>query len=58
MNTNLDIPTMMSFHARLIVLIAVIAGLLLPYFIGHGSMDAYCASADYQRWLVSIRPYA
>jgi uncharacterized membrane protein YdjX (TVP38/TMEM64 family) len=49
----------MSFHARLVVLIVFIASLLLvPYFIWHEPMDAYFASAEYQQWLASIKPYA
>lgn len=50
---------MKSFHTRLAVLIASITGLLLvPYFLWHEPMDAYLASAEYQRWLMSIKPYA
>lgn len=49
----------MSFHARLVVLITVMVGLLLvPYFIWREPMDAYFASAEYQQWLASIKPYA
>ena len=49
----------MSFHARLVVLIVFIVCLLLvPYFIWHDPMDAYFASAQYQQWLASIKPYA
>jgi uncharacterized membrane protein YdjX (TVP38/TMEM64 family) len=56
MNTTL---AMTSFHARLVVLIVFIVGLLLvPYFIWHEPMDSYFASAEYQQWLASIKPYA
>lgn len=49
----------MSFHAKLVVLIVAIAGVLLvPYFIWHEPMDAYFAAAEYQQWLVSVKPYA
>jgi hypothetical protein len=49
----------MSFHARLVVLIVFIVGLLLvPYLVWHEPMDAYFASAEYQQWLCSIKPYA
>lgn len=51
--------TAMSFHAKLAILIVCIVGLLLaPYFIWRGPMDAYFASAAYQQWLASVRPYA
>ena len=49
----------MSSHARLVVLIVFIVGLLLaPYFVWHEPMDAYFASSEYQQWLASIKPYA
>lgn len=49
----------MSFHARLGVLIVFIVGMLLvPYLVWREPMDAYIASAEYQRWLSSIKPYA
>jgi uncharacterized membrane protein YdjX (TVP38/TMEM64 family) len=49
----------LSFKQRLIVVITVIVVVLLtPYFLWHEQMDAYFASPEYQRWLVSVRPYA
>lgn len=49
----------MQFHARLVVLIVFIVGLLLvPYVVWHEPMDAYFASDQYQQWLASIKPYA
>lgn len=49
----------MSFKAKLIILIVVLVAVLLtPYFLWHEEMDAYFASPEYQRWLISIRPYA
>ncbi|MCE5325345.1 MAG: VTT domain-containing protein [Planctomycetaceae bacterium] len=50
---------MIAFHVRLAVFIAVIIAILLvPYFIWHDQMDAYFASAQYQQWLASVKPYA
>lgn len=49
----------MGFKVKLIVLIVVLVAVLLtPYFLWHEQMDAYFASPEYQRWLISIRPYA
>ena len=49
----------MTFHRKLVLIILAIVFLLLgPYFIWHEPMDAYFGSEDYQRWLVSVRPYA
>jgi uncharacterized membrane protein YdjX (TVP38/TMEM64 family) len=49
----------LSFHQRLILLVGVIVAVLLtPYALWHEEMDAYFASAEYQRWLAGIRPYA
>lgn len=49
----------MPFRRKLILLIVgIVAVLLTPYFIWHEQMDAYFASAEYQRWLISVRPIA
>lgn len=51
--------TSMRFRHKLIVLIAALVALLLtPYFLWHEEMDAYFASEAYQARLVSARPYA
>ncbi len=49
----------MRFHHKLILLIvALVALILTPFFLWHDQLDAYFASAEYQRWLASVRPYA
>lgn len=49
----------MTFHHKLIVLIAGLVLLILtPYFLWHDQLDAYFASPEYHRWLVSVKPYA
>jgi uncharacterized membrane protein YdjX (TVP38/TMEM64 family) len=49
----------MSLGLRLfLVILGVLILLLVPYLIWHEPMDAYFASAEYQQWLSSIRPYA
>jgi uncharacterized membrane protein YdjX (TVP38/TMEM64 family) len=49
----------MSFRHKLILLvIGIVAVLLTPYFLWHEQMDAYFESPEYQRWLLSIKPFA
>lgn len=49
----------MRFHHKLILLIvALVALILTPYFLWHDRMDAYFASEAYQQWLISAKPYA
>jgi uncharacterized membrane protein YdjX (TVP38/TMEM64 family) len=40
------------------VILRILGLLLAPYLLWHESMDAYLASAEYQRWLSSIKPGA
>lgn len=49
---------MKSQHKLILVILAIVFALLLPYFIWHEQMDAYFASESYQEWLVSVKPYA
>lgn len=49
----------MNFRRKLILLVvAIVVVLLTPYFIWHEEMDAYFASEGYQRWLLSVKPFA
>ncbi|WP_406699061.1 VTT domain-containing protein [Singulisphaera sp. Ch08] len=49
----------MRFQYKLIILIvALVALILTPYFLWHDRMDAYFASESYQQWLISAKPYA
>ena len=49
----------MTLNQKLpLIVLAIVAALLTPYFIWHAEMDAYFASDAYQQWLGSIRPYA
>ncbi|QDV38825.1 TVP38/TMEM64 family protein [Tautonia plasticadhaerens] len=49
----------MNFRRKLILLVvAIVVVLLTPYFIWHDEMDAYFASEGYQRWLLSVKPFA
>ena len=49
----------MTFRRKLVlVILAIVFVLLVPYFIWHEQMDAYFASESYRQWLISVRPYA
>jgi len=48
-----------TFQRKLVlVILAIVFVLLVPYFIWHEQMDAYFASESYRQWLLSVRPYA
>jgi uncharacterized membrane protein YdjX (TVP38/TMEM64 family) len=45
-------------HKLALVIAALVLLILTPYFVWGDRLDAYFASPEYQRWLVSVKPYA
>jgi uncharacterized membrane protein YdjX (TVP38/TMEM64 family) len=45
-------------HKLVLVIAALVLLILTPYFVWGDRLDAYFASPEYQRWLVSVKPYA